>query len=283
MTFLIIFICCAAELTFVSFEPFRNGEWVASWHAWLADQLGLRQRLGHALLFVTLALPCLAVAYLFGSIFAGSTLVTLFGGTAVLLFCCGPGDLAREIESYSNSYLDEEGSLPPPDMGNFLGKIRGAEGDPDRPYMRAVASEANDRLFAPMFWFCAIGPVGALLFRMSSILRNDLAASTAEAVLAERLYNILIWLPARMLGFGLGLAGSLGPVMRVVQDNDYGLSQSAAFLGDASLAALEKHEHDDFGHGDEHVSSIASMFALVKRGFVVWLVVLALLAAAGLV
>ena len=45
----------------------------------------------------------------------------------------------------------------------------------------------------------------------------------------------------------------------------------------------EQHEHDDPGRGDEHVGAISSMFSLVKRGFVVWLVVLALLSSAGLV
>ena len=81
----------------------------------------------------------------------------------------------------------------------------------------------------------------------------------------------------------LGLAGTLGPVTRVLHEHDYGLSQSAMLLGDASIAALEQHEHDDPGRGDEHVGAISSMFSLVKRGFVVWLVVLALLSSAGLV
>ncbi|MDP6182803.1 MAG: regulatory signaling modulator protein AmpE [Gammaproteobacteria bacterium] len=283
MTFLIVFICCAAELTYMSFEPFRKGQWIGFWHRWVANELGLRKWLGSSSFVVSLLVPCFLTALLFGHVLIDSTLLSMIAGIAILLFCSGPGDIAREIDSYTDSYLDEEGELPPPENANFLSVVSANDLDPDGPYMRAVAIQANDRLFAPAFWFAVLGPVGALLFRMSSALRSILDSSSAEHGLIERLYNILIWLPARLLGVALGLAGTLGPVIRVLREHDYGLSGSATLLADASIAALERHEHDDPGRGDEHIAAIISMFSLVKRGFVVWLVVLALLAAAGLV
>jgi membrane protein required for beta-lactamase induction len=208
--------------------------------------------------------------------------LTFLAAIALLLFCTGPGDLAREIESYTSNYLDTEGDQPAPDMANFLNNVNTNDADPDRPYMRAIALEANDRLFAPMFWFSILGPVGALLFCMSRGLQQSKDLPDAEAHSTERLYDVLIWIPARLLGFGLGLAGTLGPVMRTLREHDYGLSRSAALLGDVLIAALDRHEYDAPDGGDDHVASINAAFSLVKSGFVVWLVVLALLAAAGI-
>lgn len=280
MTFLIVFICCAAELAYVSFEPFRGGQWIVSWHTWLSRKVGLGRWLGRGSLFVSVALPCLLTAIIFNHVIVGSTVLSLLGGIAILLFCFGSGDLAREVEAYTSRYLDPEDGMPPPDKGGFLDDVGAIVGDPDRPYLRAIAIEANDGLFAPAFWFCVLGPIGALLFRMSSTLNRTLGTASAEAEIAGRLYNILIWLPARLLGVGLGLAGSLGPVIGILRQRGYDLSQSAGLLGDAAVAALDRQADDD--SGDEHVASIGAMFGLVKRGFVVWLVVLALLAGAGL-
>lgn len=282
MTFLIVFICCAAELTYMSSQAFRATQWIVSWHRWLTDKIQWRGWRGGGALVAALVLPCFVLAALFNIVVAESTLMSLVGGSAVLLFCFGSGDIAGDIESYTSHYLDANDQLSLPDKENFLQDVGSIDGDPDGPTMRAVAIEANDSLFAPALWFCILGPVGALLFRMSSTLQRSLDDATAEAVLARRLYDVLLWLPARLLGFGLGLAGTLGPVMGVLRDRAYDLSESNTLLGDAALAALGHQAVDDYDGDDSHVASIRSMFRLVKHGFIVWLVVLGLLSSAGL-
>lgn len=279
MIFLIVFFCCVFELTYVSFAPLRSGRWIVSWHKWLSENSGLRKFLGGASLLVSIAVPCAVLAYIFNSIFIDSVFLTLVGGTALLLYCSGPGDIAQEIESYTRSYLDEDGDQPPPDLGNFLNNIDANDSDPDRPFLRAVAIEANDRLFAPVFWFAVLGPVGALLFRMTTTINRSDVAHAGEAAVATRLYDILVWLPARLFGIGLGLAGTLGPVIGILGERSFSLSQSDAVLGDAAIAALDQKVTDV---GDQHTASIGNMFSLVKRGFVVWLAILALLVVAGI-
>jgi AmpE protein len=278
MIFLIVFICCVFELIYVSFAPLRSGRWIQLWHRWLCDNFPVRKIFGGASLLVSFALPCAVLAYIFGNVFADSVLLTLLGGTALLLFCSGPGDIAHEIESYTRRYLDEDGNQPPPDTNNFLNNIDAIDGDPDRPYLRAIAIEANARLFAPIFWFSVLGPVGALLFRMSVTIARSPTLDPVDGVVAKRLYDILIWAPARLLGIGLGLGGTLGPVVGVLSRWEVKLSQSEALLGDAAIAALETTITDE---RDQHAALINSMFSLVKRGFVVWLAILALLVVAG--
>ncbi len=278
MIFLVVFLCCVFELNYVSFAPLRRGRWILSWHKWLCDNFALQKFLGSGALLVSIAIPCALLAYLFSNIFISSVFLTFVGGTAVLLYCCGPGDIAQEIETYTRNYLDEHGNQSPPDAENFLINIESSEGDPDRPFLRAIAVEANDRLFAPVFWFCILGPVGALLFRMTLTMKRAGGLLTAEAGIAERLYGVLVWLPARLFAIGLGLGGTLGPVIGVIGERCFDLTRSNAVLGDAAIVALDQRLDDE---ADQHTAAIGNMFSLVKRGFVVWLAILALLVVAG--
>jgi membrane protein required for beta-lactamase induction len=283
MTFFIIFISLVAELTWLSFAPLRGVGWVSRWYAWLSRVLDLRRWTGNATVLVAVAVPVAAVAYVFSAVLDDSALLTLVGGIAVLLFCSGPRDLASEIEFYKRDYLDQDDEALPLDRDNFLNRVSAAVGDPDRPYEVAVVRAANDGLFAPMFWFVILGPVGAILFRLSSAFVGNPALTAGELQIAARLYEILLWVPARLLAIGLGLAGTLGPVLEVFAGARHGLGHSGEFLGAAALAALGTHRDDTEAGDDDHIAAIHAMFGLVKRGFLVWLVALALLVAAGVV
>lgn len=283
MTFFIIFICFGAELMWFSFAPLRASGWVSTWTAWLTRTLELRRWLGNGAPLVAVALPALVVAYFFDSVVGDSTLLSIICGCGVLLFCSGPRDVAGEIEFYKRNYVDHDDDALPLEPENFLNQVTAVVGDPDRPYETAVAVAANDGLFAPMFWFAILGPVGPVVFRMASVLRDDAGLTAGESAIARRLYDIALWLPARALAFGLGLAGTLAPVFAVFGKGGFGLAHSADFLGEAALAALGSHRDDALADDDEHLGAIHAMFGLIKRGFAVWLVILALLVAAGIV
>ena len=82
------------------------------------------------------------------------------------------------------------------------------------------------------------------------------------------------------MGFaiGLGLGGTLGPVIGIIGERYIDLTKSNVVLGDAAVAALDQRTGDE---ADQHTTAIGNMFSLVKRGFVVWLAILALLVVAG--
>ncbi len=281
MTFFVVFITLVAELTWLSFAPLRGTSWVTAWYSWLTRVADLRRFAGNASVLVAVALPLVLVAYGFNVVAEDSTLLTLAGGITVLLFCSGPRDIASEIEFYKRGYLDRDDEALALERDNFLNQVSAPIGDPDRPYELAVVHAANDGLFAPMFWFVVLGPVGAVLFRMSAAFVGNPVLRAGEQQIAARLYEILLWLPARLLAIGLGLAGTLGPVVEVFGRASHGPGSSEKLLGAAALAALGDHRDGTAADDDAHVAAIDAMFGLVKRGFLVWLVVLALLVAAG--
>ncbi|MDA0824152.1 MAG: regulatory signaling modulator protein AmpE [Proteobacteria bacterium] len=282
MSFLIVLICCVIELTYMSFAPLRKSNWIVDWHRWLESKLGLERFIGATAVLISIALPVAVLAYLFASWWIDSHLLTLLGGVTVLMFCFGPEDTGYDVEQYIQAYRDPTDKYSSSNGNNFLNAIIAPPSDPDVPFLRAVAIAANERVFAPAFWFIVLGPLGALCFRMASALARNLSPGDSQREVADRLHQILLWLPLRLLAVALGLAGTLGPVLKLLSERTYGLAEGTTLIGDAAVAALGDNRASG-SNDDEHVILINSMFALVKRAFVVWLAVLALCAAAGIV
>jgi AmpE protein len=71
---------------------------------------------------------------------------------------------------------------------------------------RAAYSYLND-LFAVMFWFCLLGPAGALFYRLLSLFNKSKAC--ASGLIPAQIFwqRTLEWLPARYMGLCFCLAG----------------------------------------------------------------------------
>lgn len=137
----------------------------------------------------------------------------------VLLFSLGPRDLRFEVDDYCAAVTHEQDDQvekvsrelmendPPTDFQRCISSVR-----------RAVFIQANNRIFAVVFWFLVLGPTGAWLFRVIDLLRRRLAfrysrnegdcSSSSYVRVVRSLHGLLAWLPARLLVIGYALAGS---------------------------------------------------------------------------
>lgn len=129
-----------------------------------------------------------------------------------------------------------------------------------RAVARAAVMRANDRLIAPLFWFLLIGPVGAIVYRVIAVWREDSEASGFREG-ARTLHAWSAWLPARILAGAYALVGrfdevlaawSAAPFKCAQRDDDAGLCLCTG------CAALGIDPHDDAvaesegGEGDEN-------------------------------
>ena len=137
----------------------------------------------------------------------------------VLLFSLGPRDLKIEVDDYCAAVIEDRHddvqrvsrelmeSDPPSDQESHISACK-----------RAVFVQANNRVFAVVFWFLLLGPTGAWLFRVLDLMRRRLAyqysrsdselAGSAYVRVVRSLHGIFAWLPARLLMIGYALAGS---------------------------------------------------------------------------
>ncbi|MEO1596151.1 MAG: regulatory signaling modulator protein AmpE [Pseudomonadota bacterium] len=137
----------------------------------------------------------------------------------VLFLCLGPQDIGEEVDRWCRALSDgdEENERI---YGHALLErgftgVETSRGD----VPGAVFVQANNRIFAVIFWFVLLGPIGAWLFRVSDLARRralfQAERDNPESVVApdcekraNDVHAILAWLPARIAAVGYTLAGN---------------------------------------------------------------------------
>lgn len=292
MTFISILAALIAERFLLSLERHRQLGWYASYVSWMDGvlspfritdgPLGVVLVLGPLLLLLGLVQNALD-NLLFG--IPGFIL-----GTLVLLFCLGPKDLKTQVEEFMDASYDND----------WLGARETAaqlidEGLPQEPteltrrFSETVLSQANNSVFAVLFWFVVLGPVGAALYRLSSRLRQHAIideSSSSFANSARRLMQVLDWAPIQLTAGGYALCGSLDGALngwkRYYEHWDHKLSDAdPAILVYTGNGALLHHEHnataeDPYYPQDADPEWARSAMNLVGRTLVLWVSLLAL-------
>lgn len=214
----------------------------------------------------------------------------LFGflfGIAVLIFTLGPGDLEEDVKNVVNAFEnnDYEGA------NFYASQLTGSKVD-EAPLQLAqtvkesILLQANTRMLCVFFWFILLGPVGAVLFRASCLLKENNQNETDDFTDASRdLYRIMIWLPARICVLSYAIAGSFVDTMSYWAGiSDLWLRDSEEFIIVSGVGALRyDHRVESEGHEDEEpdTGGIHHALSLVKRAVIVWVVLLAVLTVTG--
>ena len=227
-----------------------------------------------------LILPVLIIAaihYLLSGLLLG--LFDLIFGILVFAYCLGPACLSSDIEYYLDARRlgDEDEAL------HYAGALteRAASTAPDQQtndVTRAILYVANERIFAVIFWFVIIGPVGAILYRLTTNLSKQDNLSDSLAAVATLFQAVLTWVPARMLALGYALTGHFDGALQAFRNRPYESDlalENFDVLVSTGMGALRDHEATD------EISSIISAKNLVMRSILIWIAVLALLTLGG--
>lgn len=156
----------------------------------------------------------------------------------------------------------------------------------------ATAYAALRRRFGVLFWFFLLGPVGALLYRLSRALGHDdsLSLDGTARDSARRLANLLDWAPAQLLVFTLALVGHWDAVIGAWQrwheqalPNAW-LVDGPGFLGAASRADIQVDIEGGEGYAEERSDPLLELRRLrsaLLRALLAWLSVVALIVVGG--
>ena len=227
-----------------------------------------------------LLIPVLTIAtiqYILSDLLLGM-LYMLFG-ILVFAYCLGPACLSSDIEYYLDARRlgDEDEAL------HYAGVLteRAASTAPDQQtndVTRAILYVANERIFAVIFWFVIIGPVGAVLYRLTTNLSKQEGLSDSLTAVAILFQAVLTWFPARMLAAGYALTGHFDGALQAYRNRPYEPDlalENHDVLVNTGMGALRDHEASD------EISSIISAKHLVTRSILIWIAVLALLTLGG--
>lgn len=244
---------------------------------------------------ITLAVPLFAVG-LVQQMLHG-VLLSLPGlgfGVAVLLYCLGPRDLDTDAEAY-NAALEEGDEVRAQRVASELLGYE-APADPwtrSRAVTDAVLAQSNERIFAVLFWYVLLGPLGAALFRLAALLPDARRPEDAEGAgyidTARRLHEILGWFPARLAALGYALSGSFEDAMQGMNDQsperrgqfDDANAGLLVSTGAGALRLDAEGPAPDEQSIEAHVAMVKSALGLMWRTLMIWVGVLLLLSLAG--
>lgn len=272
----------------------RRFGWFAAWRHWLYAQpsIGgvLRSGVG---IFLLLLPPILLLGVLQFSLWhALLGLPSLLLGLLVLFWSWGPRDLDVDVEAV----------LAAPDTAarrRAAAPLQGGMAAPslDGPKLiEAVFSSARQRWFGTLFWFCLLGPTGALLYRLSvlSVNAQDEALPAPTVGGARTLLAILDWPVNQLMALTLALVGSFAGVANAWREAG-ALGLHGQLLANAARASVRGDIAEEVADYTE--SGVSASTALVEvfgelpelreamnlvwRMLTLWLAVLALFVVAG--
>jgi membrane protein required for beta-lactamase induction len=207
----------------------------------------------------------------------------------VVFFSLGPRDLGNEVAEY-RAAVDRNDTETARAVLVEMSEAQNPRVSDSDVVEEAIFVQSVNRIFGVIFWFVALGPVGAWLFRISDMLRRraafeslrDPEIDTAVFPAIEAAYGVLKWIPARLTMLGFALCGSFDDAVNrwkqhhaeagtpVDRNNDVLTAQVGK---SAMIGALEEPANSSAG--------ARNAMRLVTRTLFLWITLLALMTIAG--
>ena len=298
MTLLALLIGLMLERAATELLHLREPRWFDGYLEWALKYFrGLQ---GASVFIVTVllvllpVLPVALVAWVFRDVLLGILFVGF--GALVLVFSLGPRDLKTEVDEYLDA-LESGDRDTAARVARAITEHDAAQRTADAPstLADAIFVQANNRVFAVLFWFMALGPAGAWLFRVSDLMRRravfeyrgraDASHDVPEFVHAmQAIHGVLAWAPARLLALGYALAGNFGRARSAWQDVMRRImpffDANDELLGSVGRAAVDVEEDADPQPLPE-ARDVRACMSLVNRALLIWLVFIAALVLIG--
>jgi AmpE protein len=291
MTLISVLLALFLERFVGAMDDFRRLRWFQIYDAWLGQGLAGMGLLGGPIALAAILIPPLLVVWILQSWFDGVLLglLELILNLAVLLYCFGPRDLENEVDAYVEAEAMGDADKIQIRASALIGEDASADiTERVQAVTQATFFEANRRMFAVLFWFVLLGPVGALLYRLSVQLMLDNAEEeTSLQGLAQRWVGLLDWIPARLAALGYGLTGHFNAVMPVwrhwvLSGWSNLLHANRALLGESGAKAVDL---DAVLAGKLDATAISThlsmVHSLILRTLVLWVTILALMTLGG--
>lgn len=282
MSFIAILLSIVFEASVKSLENWRQFAWYSTLTDWILLQMqksSLRE--GPIAVLAVLAPVVLGVwlVYLllmhvwivFGFVFA----------VFVLLMSLGPVDPMRQAHDYLHAM--QAGDTAEANKHAEALCARPAAEDPvvtAEQVKQALLIRLCENILGIFFWFLVLGPVGAVLFRATCLLRlryEGVQGGLADSIFD--LYRILFWIPARLSAIAFALVGGFVETLQSLQHfSDLWKRDSESLLVEAGLGAIPAATSED---NEPDLAGVHEVLALTRRAVVAWLTAMGLMVIAG--
>ena len=261
---------------------FRQNERFANWPAVIPV----------VLLGILLVLPVAAIIWFLGDALAGFAYLLL--AVVVLFFSLGPHDIGEDVAAYCRA-LEADDDEQVHNAAKAIVESDVPEDVAERTSLieAAVCVQANNRLFAIVFWFMLLGPLAAWAYRVTDLIRRRAVFTAARDEdkdgniarirdAAEMLHGWLAWIPARLTAVGYAAAGHMDDAIAALraptEDHDLTTSKrNEALLARVGVAALALQDRPDETPSERAIRGAQAANHLVFKLFLIWAVIIAIM------
>ena len=186
------------------------------WFIWLLNHLrSLPAFFSFPLLPIILPL-LIMVLCIWAIVYFLSSNFLFFLYVPVLLYSLGRGDFLADVNNYIDTASRGDSVAASKLVDDLCGRAANdissaAIGDWKGLHAQAlkvISYRGFERTFAVLFWFVIAGAVGALLYRLSAIYREQTTPNSNEAVLAEKWLWLIEFPAVRLMGLTWAFVGN---------------------------------------------------------------------------
>ena len=248
------------------------------------------------LLAIVLILPVFIVMFALGDALNGFPY--FFLAIIVLFFSLGPKDIGEDVDEYCVAIEVGDEELARQCATTLVeGPVSTDPEQRSREVEEAVFVQANNRLFAVIFWFVVLGPLGPLgawAYRVTDLIRRRAVFNTARDAVgtdadtvsddvrdaAVRLHGWLAWVPARLTAVGYAIAGHFDAAFNAwrtptLPPATTGSAASEQILARVGMGALALQPQEGETADSRAIRGASAANRLVFRLLLIWAVIIA--------
>ncbi|MBD2859761.1 regulatory signaling modulator protein AmpE [Spongiibacter sp. KMU-158] len=201
----------------------------------------------------------------------------------LLLYSLGRGDFQIQLRMYRNSWIhgDLAGAFHHGQGFSVELNEAGAENalELHHSVRRAILYQGFERWFAVVFWFVALGPVAALVYRLLFLISSDKEIEQNERNTVAQILYYFEWTPARLLGFAFGLVGHFECCFGSLSRQFLAPISSIDLLDELADCAVPDVRQNSQVDGEQFMSDalkeLDAIQNLLTRSLVCWIAVIA--------
>lgn len=291
------FLSLLAALVLEQVWPLRRGNAVHAgfdrYALFLEGELNGGEHRHGVIAWMLAVLPAVAIAAaVFLALYGVNPLAGLLWNVAVLRFTMG-------FRQFSHSFTEVQQALREGDLARARERLGGWDGvsasELNAGEIARVAIEqgllaSHRHVFGTVFWFVALGPAGAVLYRASAVLAASWGTRAdpeygAFGRFAARAFHWIDWLPARITALSFAIVGDFEDAIFcwrtqaaawAMESHGILLASGGGALGVRLGDTLHQHGSLQFrpqlGTGDEaDADFMQSAIGLIWRALVLWM------------
>jgi len=254
---------------------FRQFGWFKQFTAFIIDKTDKYLHNPTARYLSVLLIPVVGMIIIQDLIADWSIPVAFLFAFIVFVYCLGSLEIEQQFEQIIDAFKNND-----EDKARSVIKEIGTDSDIDSDSMidstlQSTMDTVIERLFGVIFWFAVLGPVGAILYRLSQLLFADLSSDPVYAKTAERMLNLLDWAPKRFLAISFAITGHFEGALAAFHENKETDRTQQYLLIDVCHGSLEGNDSTD------KAAYLGAFRGLVLRSLIVWLTTIAVLTLLG--